>query len=69
MVRYVAVIVTALAGLVAIGIVAKLGVLGGWSALVYVVASVVLVVVVVVALFLGTRRDARQDRSGTDNDY
>lgn len=64
--RYVAVAVTALAAEVALGILARLSVL---SAPIYAVASIGLLGVAVAALYLGTRRDEREDRSGPDNDY
>lgn len=69
MVRYVAVIVIAFAGMVAIGILARLDVLGDRSALIYITVSMALTVVAGIALYRGTRQDERRDRSGSDNDY
>lgn len=67
--RYVAVTVTAVAGMVAIGIIAKLSLLGAWSAPVYILATVVLLAVAAVALYRGTRHDIQRDQSDPDNDY
>jgi membrane protein implicated in regulation of membrane protease activity len=69
MVRYVAVIVAAVAGMVAVGVIAKLSLLGGWSAPFYILTTLALLAVAAVALYRGTRHDIQHDQSDADNDY
>jgi len=67
--RYVAVVVAAFSGIVALGIVNRLHSLGGWSTPADLVGSIILVVVAGAALYLGTKRDKERDRANPDSDY
>lgn len=69
MVRRVAIVVGAMAGLVVVGIIAKLSLLGAWSAAFYVLVSIALLVIAGVALYFGARRDAQNEQNDPDNDY
>ena len=50
-------------------VIAKVGTLGGWSAVVDVIVNVFLVAAAIVALVIGAKKDRQFLRSSPDNDY
>jgi uncharacterized membrane protein len=67
--RYTVVALAAVAAMALAEIGAKIGWLGNWSAVAYVVVSLVLIATFIAAVFLGIRHDEDVDRAGPDDDY